>query len=225
MNVFREARLRRRIGVYGGTFDPIHNGHLKVAAVILEAFALEQMLFVPAFVPPHKRERAISDPYHRYAMIALATQDAPAMLVSSIELEAPARPYTIETLQRLQAEQKNAQLFFIMGADSFVDITSWHEYARLLNEFDLIVAARPGYCQELNLTAHLAPRLQAQVVDLRGGQRPSDGMLTAPHIYLTDYLTIDISATEIRKAISEGRAIDDFVPPSVARYIEKHDFY
>src|SRR2546427_11201317 len=107
-----EERLRR-IGVYGGTFDPIHNGHLSVAAAILDAFALQRMLFVPAFVPPHKRGREISAAYHRYAMVALATEDAPAMMASAIELEAPAKPYTIETLHRLQAEHGDARLFFI----------------------------------------------------------------------------------------------------------------
>lgn len=215
----------RRIGVYGGTFDPIHNGHLSVAAAILKAFALKQMLFVLAFVPPHKRRREISAAYHRYAMVALATEESPAMLASAIELEAPARPYTIETLHRLQAEHTDAQLFFVMGADSFADVTSWHEHERLLSDHNIIVAARPGYGKDVDLTAHLVPRLQAQVVDLRGSQHPSDEHLTAPHIYLTDYVIADVAATEIREAVSEGRTIDHLVPQAVAGYIEKYGLY
>ncbi|MBL8186827.1 MAG: adenylyltransferase/cytidyltransferase family protein, partial [Acidobacteria bacterium] len=96
--------MRQRIAVYGGTFDPIHDGHLRVADAILKAFAMDRMLFVPAFVPPHKRSQQISSPFHRLAMLALATADQPQMFVSSIELEAPQRPYTIETLGRLQIE-------------------------------------------------------------------------------------------------------------------------
>lgn len=215
----------RRIGVYGGTFDPIHNGHLSVAAAILDAFGLERLLFVPAFVPPHKRGREISAAYHRYAMVALATENAPAMMASAIELEAPAKPYTIETLHRLQAEHSDARLFFIMGADSFADVTSWHEHERLLTEYDIIVAARPGYREGLDLTAHLAPRLQVQVVDLRGGHSPSDEQIAAPRIYLTDYVIADVAATEIRKAVSASRDIVRLVPQAVARYIEKYGLY
>jgi nicotinate-nucleotide adenylyltransferase len=221
----KEASLRRRIGVYGGTFDPIHNGHLSVAAAVREAFALEQILFVPAFVPPHKRGQRISSSYHRYAMAALATEDAPAMMVSAMELEAPAKPYTIETLHSLQAEQREAQLLFIMGADSFADVTSWHEHERLLSEYDIIVAARPGYCKVTDLIEHLAPRLQAQVVNLLGGRRPKKESLTSPRIYLTDYVVTDVAATEIREAVSRGRAINHLVPQAVARYIEKYGLY
>jgi nicotinate-nucleotide adenylyltransferase len=220
----REERLRR-IGVYGGTFDPIHNGHLRVAAAIVEAFALERLLFVPAFVPPHKRARAVSASYHRYAMAVLATLDQPALMVSTIELERPAQPYTIETLGRLQAANPGAQLFFVMGADSFADVTSWREHQRLLREHRIIVAVRPGYRRGEALTAHLTPRLQAQVVDLRGGQQPRPESLAAPQIYLTDYVTVDVSATGIRKAVAESRPIEQMVPPAVAGYIAKYGLY
>jgi len=215
----------RRIGVYGGTFDPVHNGHLSVAAAVLELFALDGILFVPAFVPPHKRTRAISAPYHRYAMLVLATLDQAAMMVSAIELEAPTQPYTIETLKRLQQAQPTAQLFFIMGADSFEEVTLWREYERLLGEHNIIVAARPGFRVGETMTAHLSSRLQAQVVDLCGGRRPDRESLAVPHIYLTDVVMADVSASGIREAVSCGRPIDHLVPPPVARYIEKYSLY
>jgi nicotinate-nucleotide adenylyltransferase len=254
-----EERLRRRIGIYGGTFDPVHYGHLKVAEAVLSAFALDRIFFVPAFTPPHKRKRMISSPFHRMAMLALATADSTKMFISTVELEAPSRPYTIETLGRLQTELQPARLFFIMGADSFIDVTSWRDYEAILSEYDVIVATRPGYrgpngkedriqsSEEAvgALVPQLSPRLRRTIVDLRGGAYPSNADLAnadlanadlanadlanadlnSPRIYLTDYVSVDVSATGIRDAVEQGRLIDDLVPPSVAAYIEKYRLY
>jgi nicotinate-nucleotide adenylyltransferase len=252
-----EERLRRRIGIYGGTFDPVHYGHLKVAEAVLSAFALDRIFFIPAFTPPHKRKRMISSPFHRMAMLALATADSPKMFVSTVELEAPSRPYTIETLGRLRTELQPARLFFIMGADSFIDVTSWREYEAILSEYDVIVATRPGYrehdddgCDRVRngaetlgaLAPQLGPRWRSRIVDLRGGATPPNMAnlanlanlanadlakedMNSSHIYLTDYVSIDVSATGIREAVEQGRSIDDMVPPSVAAYIEKYRLY
>jgi nicotinate-nucleotide adenylyltransferase len=219
-----EERLRRRIGVYGGTFDPVHNGHLKVAEAVSKAFALDRMLFVPAFTPPHKRKRIISSPFHRWAMLALATEHSPTMFVSTVELEAPAQPYTIDTLGRLQAELQPVQLFFVMGSDSFRDVTTWREYEEILSAYDVVVATRPG-CQGFENDEKLAPGLETRIVDLRDGGYPSKEDLKSPRIYLTDYATVDLSATGIREAVQQGRSIDDLVPPPVAAYIEKYQLY
>jgi len=225
-----EEPLRQRIGVYGGTFDPIHNGHLKVAEAISNAFALDRMLFVVSAIPPHKRKQAIGSPFHRLAMAALATAHSPQMFVSTIELESPSRPYTIETLERLRTELQPVRLLFVMGADSFKDVTSWYEYERILSEYDVIVATRPGYRNDENIAANLAPQLQTRVVDLRGGGSPFGAGLTgenieSPHIYLTDYVEVDVSATGIREAVAQGRSVGDLVPPPVASYIEKYKLY
>ncbi len=226
--------MRRRIGIYGGTFDPVHNGHLEVAEAVLNAFAMDRMLFVPAFTPPHKRKRIISSPFHRMAMLALATAPSPKMLVSTIELESPSRPYTIETLGRLQTEFEPVRLFFIMGADSFRDVTSWHEYERILSDYDVVVAMRPnyeGYESAEDAAGRLTPELKTRIVDLRGGRDSSEVAdlanedLKSPRIYLTDYVTVDVSATGIRDAVEEGRTIEEMVPPSVAAYIEKYQLY
>jgi nicotinate-nucleotide adenylyltransferase len=219
--------VRQRIGVYGGTFDPVHYGHLRVASAILENFALDQLLFVPAFVPPHKRGQTISAPHHRYAMLALATADEPRMLISTIELDAPTRPYTIETLGHLQAQHPAAQLFFVMGLDSFRDVPLWRAHERLLSEYSIIVAARPGFQADRpeNSAAHLVPALQARVVDLRGGVRPSASELATPQIFVTDYVAVDVSATEIRQAARLGQALAAFVPAAVAAYIAKYQLY
>jgi len=217
--------LGERIGVYGGTFDPVHNGHLKVGKEVLKAFAMERLLFVPAHVPPHKRGQTISSPYHRLAMLVLATAELPRMFVSSVELDAPTRPYTIETLERLQAEHSEVRLFFVMGVDSFKDVMSWHKYERILTEYDIIVAVRPGYLDDERIISRFAPDLRKRVIDLRGGQLPSGETLMLPHIYLTDYAEVDVSATIVRETASRGGAIDRLVPPAVASYIVKYGLY
>ncbi len=220
--------MPQRIGVYGGTFDPIHNGHLRVAAAILENFALDQLLFVPAFVPPHKRGQTISAAHHRYALLALATAHEARMLISTLELEAPARPYTIETLGHLQTQHSGAQLFFVMGMDSFRDVTLWRAHERLLTEFSLVVATRPGYRAHEhateNVAAHLSPALQTRVVDLRGGLKPAAAQLAAPHTFITDYVAVDVSATGIRQAVQASRNLEN-MPPAVADYIAKYRLY
>lgn len=219
--------MRERIGVYGGTFDPIHCGHLRVAQAILENFALDQLLFVPAFVPPHKRGQTISAPLHRYAMLALATACEARWRVATLELEAPTRPYTIETMGQLQTQQPAAQLFFIMGMDSFRDVTLWREHERLLSEYSIIVAARPGTTDSsnANTAAHLVPSLQSRVIDLRGGSRPLEKELSEPHIFVTDYVAVDVSATEIRQRARLGQSLEPLVPATVAAYIAKYQLY
>lgn len=257
-----KERLRRRIGIYGGTFDPVHIGHLKVAEAISSAFKLESILFVPAFTPPHKRKRMIGSPFHRMSMLALATTDSPKLFISTVELDAPSRPYTIETLKRLQIELEPARLFFIMGADSFKDVTSWREHEALLSGYDIIVATRPGYRGDADYeglikgkenagSPTLAPQLKKLIIDLRGGLLPTMAtneftkedkevkedieqekieeekieISESSRIYLTDYVSIDVSATGIREAVEQGRSIDDLVPPPVAAYIEKYRLY
>lgn len=220
--------MRQRVAVYGGTFDPIHNGHLRVAEAILTAFAMDCLLFVPAFIPPHKRWQRITSAFDRVAMLALATANEERMFVSAVEVESPERPYTIETLGRLQAKFPDSQLFFVMGADSFLDVTMWREHEKLLSEYDIIVATRPGYDdaeRRENIASHLAPELQARCIDLRGGKVPLAENFTAPHIYLTDYVALDVSATGIRESAEKGLTISEMVPAAVANYIRKYQLY
>lgn len=221
--------MSRRIAIYGGTFDPPHEGHLKVADHIQACFDMERLLLVPAVVPPHKRGQTISSPFHRMAMLALATSDRPRIEISTIELEVPSRPYTIETLGKLQQIYPDARLFFVMGADSFRDVTSWREYRRILTEYDLIVAARPGYlageATVEEMAGHLPPEIAQSVIDLRGGRLPTGEDLARRHIYLTDYVAIDIAATALRQTAAEGRSLAGLVPGPVADYIAKYQLY
>ncbi|HEY0543883.1 MAG TPA: nicotinate-nucleotide adenylyltransferase [Pyrinomonadaceae bacterium] len=219
---------RKRIALYGGTFDPVHVGHLSVARKLLELFALDEVLFIPAHLAPHKRSAAVTPPLHRYAMLALATQSEDALRISSIEMDAPERPYTFETLARLQAEaDEAAQLFFVMGADSWAEITTWREWERVLTMTNHIIVARPGY--ELG-TEHVTEAVRERIVDVRGVE-PAEiarrvDALGGAKIYVTDAVYMNVSATEIRKSIGEGNQIWlSLVPEAVADYIEKYKLY
>jgi nicotinate-nucleotide adenylyltransferase len=157
---------QRRTGVYGGTFDPIHVGHLEVARAVTRIFGLDEMLLIPAGRPPHKTGREISDAYHRHAMAVLATMDEPRVKVSTVELEAPDKPYSYQTVERLrEAAGGQTQLFFVIGADSFEEINMWREPERLLSSANLVVVTRPG--SEVS-TSHLPTRFRSGVVDVRG---------------------------------------------------------
>ena len=157
---------RKRIALYGGTFDPVHNGHLAVAQNVLRLFALDEILFIPAHVAPHKRERNVSPGLHRYAMLALATQSEERL---RSQASSWMRPNGHTRLTRSRASQQQlgpqARLFFMMGADSWAEITTWREWERLLLECDHIVVTRPGY--EFD-AAHVTEEVRERLVDLRG---------------------------------------------------------
>src|SRR5215207_1976662 len=197
---------RRRIAVYGGTFDPVHVGHTAVARTLLELFGLAEVIFVPAFVAPHKRDRKVSPAFDRHAMLALATQDERRLRVSTVELSAPERPYTVETLTRFcETLGEAARLFFVMGADSWEEITTWREWERLLTLTDHLVVTRPGY--ELP-TGHVTGAVRGRIVDVRGATRGrvEDELLKGegPRIYLTDAVNRRVAATDVRAAVARG---------------------
>jgi nicotinate-nucleotide adenylyltransferase len=220
----------KRIALYGGSFDPVHAGHITVARRLLKLFALDSVLFIPAHVAPHKRETRVTPALQRYAMLVLATQGEAQLKVSSIEIDAPERPYTVDTLSRLQTELgREAQLFFIMGADSWMEITTWREWERVLSLANHIVVTRPGY--EVS-AAHVTPSIRERVIDLQGADEDrvkrevdrNDGL----KIYITDAVRMDVSATAIRKLLREGdreAEIAGLVPPAVAEFIRKYRLY
>jgi nicotinate-nucleotide adenylyltransferase len=220
----------RRIALYGGTFDPVHKGHIAVAEGLSKLFALDEVLFIPAYVAPHKRAGAVTPALHRHAMLALATQSREDFRVSTVELDQPERPYTWETLSLMRETLgSDAAVFFVMGADSWADITTWREWERVLSLSNHIVVTRPGY--ELG-TEHVTPEVRERIVDLRSrqGENAAGGIEDGsggPKIYVTDAVQLDISATAIRRAVREGRDGDwaKLVQPPVADYIRKYGLY
>lgn len=219
----------KRIAVYGGTFDPVHLGHLAIAQKLLQLFSLDEVLFIPAHIAPHKRETNVTPALHRYAMLALATAGDARLRISSIELDAPERPYTVDTLSRLQAlMNESARLFFVMGADSWAEITTWREWERVLSLTDQIVVTRPRY--ELS-DAHVTQAVRERVIDLRDlepqevSRRIEEG--GTPKVFVTDAVMMDVSATMVRRAARENRGdeLKRLLPPPVADYVEKYRLY
>lgn len=222
---FASVMGAKRAAIYGGTFDPLHNGHLKVARRVQKLFGLGELFFVPACVPPHKRGAGISSAFHRFAMLALATQKDGLLRVSTVELDHPERPYAVETVARIQEQLgTDYRLFFVMGADSWSEITTWREWQRLLTMCDHVVVTRPGY--ELN-----AVPAGANVIDLRGKTDDEINALvsesSSPRVFVTDAVFEDVSATAIRAAARQGdtNALAKMVPLEVANYIEKYRLY
>ncbi|HSB10556.1 MAG TPA: nicotinate-nucleotide adenylyltransferase [Blastocatellia bacterium] len=216
---------KRRIAAFGGTFDPIHNGHVEVARAIVQKFDLDRLLMIPAHRPPHKKTNPIAGAYHRHTMAVLGLLDEARVFVSTIELESPDRPYSFETIERLKTVlSPHTKLFFIIGADSFEQINTWREPGRLLSSTSLIVVTRPGH--EVK-SSHLDERFRSTIVDLRGSAPLIEAVRDSGehNIYLTNCVSADVSSTQIRQMVRDGEPIDDRVPARVADYIEKYELY
>jgi nicotinate-nucleotide adenylyltransferase len=211
----------QRVAIYGGTFDPVHKGHVAVARTVLQLFELDEVLFVPAFVPPHKRNAKVTSPFHRFAMLSLATEDDKQLRISTSDLDVPDEPYAVETVARIRSVVGNdTELFFLMGADSWLEIKSWHDWRRLMGLCHFIVMTRPGY--DLNGAAMAdmpIPALNVRDVMRMHYQRPQ--------AFMTDAVMMDISATAIRIAARAGESqrLREMVPDPVANYIEKYGLY
>ena len=224
MSVLR--KMRKRIAIYGGTFDPVHSGHLEIARRVTELFAIDEFLFVPAKVAPHKLDREVSLALHRFAMLALATNADERLYVSSVELEDPGLQYTVDTLSHFRSRfGESVDLFFVMGADSWAEVTTWREWRRLMTLASLIVVTRPGY--QISATAATVAGA-ASFVDLRGAKEIVQTIEPlSQKVFVTDAVMLDISATEIRRAASadDRRKLNDLVPLEVAEYIRKYRLY
>lgn len=207
-----------RTGVLGGTFDPIHCGHLDLAERAREALNLTRILFIPSRVPPHRRVSPRSSPFHRFAMVALAANDHEAFVASDVELQNDRPSYTIETLDRLLLEGYPAsQLFFLTGADAFAEIATWKDYPAFLDRCHFAVVSRPGH-SALDLPEKL-PTLSIRMIRMPGPIGPG------PSILLIDAHTADISSSEIRRRLAAEESVQGLVPPPVARHIRTNGLY
>src|SRR5437868_3838430 len=187
----------KKLAFYGGSFDPVHLGHLTIARELINQFHMDEFVLIPAFHAPHKLRKKPTSAYDRYAMLCLATQNEPDIEVSKIEIEMPDRPYSIETLSRLNAMHPRDEIYFVMGADSWMDITTWRDWEKVLSLTNHIVVTRPGISISF---AHVTDAIRANIVDLRGSfglksQHP-EGERINRQIFFTDAVELDISASE-----------------------------
>jgi nicotinate-nucleotide adenylyltransferase len=230
------------IGLFGGTFDPVHRGHLALARAALERCKLHRIYFVPASVPPHKQRQPLSPFLHRFTMLVLATAQEKAFVPSLVEApeenEAGRKAqqekpnYTIDTVRRLKRSFKASgkasdKLFLLIGMDAFADIAKWHEAEALFREVEFVVAGRPGY--SLADVANALPeslRPRAEVTQPFHKQ-PATGDLVLPGvtIHLLGDLKQPASATAIREAAAAGKPLGRFVEAPVAEYIRKMGLY
>ncbi|MCG3138992.1 MAG: Nicotinate-nucleotide adenylyltransferase [Phycisphaerae bacterium] len=202
--------MAQRVGLYGGTFDPIHHGHLIVARSVREQLALDRLVFIPAAHPPHKLAAARTPFDHRVQMIRLAIADEPAFDVDECESRRPGPSYTYDTVQHFRNMlAADAELFWLIGADSFGDLPGWYRIADLVSACQLITVSRPGWEPEF------AP-LQ-NVLTPSALQRLRNGILTTPRV--------EISATDIRRRVAAGRSIRYLVPEATAVYITTRQLY
>jgi nicotinate-nucleotide adenylyltransferase len=209
-----------RIGLLGGTFDPIHLGHLSAAAAAREALGLEHVLLLPSHVPPHRPQPLASTP-HRFAMVALAVDGRDGLLASDLEITAAGPSFTSGTLQRMHALGYAAsQLFFITGADAFAEIASWREYPAFLDLAHFVVVTRPG--REASSMREALPALAARMADAGAW---SEAAGAATRIFLVDRPTTDVSSTAIRARCAAGHSLAGMVPDPVARHIRRHGLY
>ncbi len=213
--------MNQRIAFYGGSFDPMHRAHFAIGAEILKRFSLDRFVYIPAFHAPHKTGSKPTSAYDRYAMLCLATQNMPEISVSRMEIEMPDRPFSVDTLARLNVEFPDDSIFFLIGADSWRDINTWREWQTVLTAANIIVITRPGV--EIG-SDHVTEEIRDRMIDLRGGREyhPADGR----RIYITDAVELDVSATDIRRRIRENDlSWRSDVPVEVAKYIEKYQIY
>ncbi|MCF6465359.1 nicotinate-nucleotide adenylyltransferase [Clostridium sp. Cult2] len=199
---------KEKIGIMGGTFDPIHNGHLTLAEYSRTTFSLDKILFIPTGKPPHKDDIDISSNNHRYDMTLLAINSNPYYFLSSIEIHREGTTYTIDTIKYLKSKYNNTKFYFILGSDSLYQIHKWKDYKELLSSCNFIVAKRKYLDNN---------KLEERIKELSELYKSNMNILESP--------LIDISSTEIRNRIKNQLSIKYLVPESVELYIEKNKLY
>ncbi len=204
----KETAKKQRLGIMGGTFDPVHYGHLVAAEGARHSFSLEKVIFVPAGKPPHKHGHAASAPRIRYKMTCLAIASNPFFSSSTIEVERPGPSYTIDTVRTMMRLYPAKSIYFITGTDAIAEIFSWKDAGSLLSMCNFVAAARPGYCFKA---------LNKKLGSLPNSLKQNISFMEVP--------ALDISSTDIRQRVREGKPIKYLLPESVEDYILKNNLY
>ncbi len=214
----------RRVGFFGGTFDPVHLGHLVPAVRAFETFRFDALVFIPAAHPPHRLGEALTPFSHRFAMMALATQSYDRFLVSAVEAEREGPTYTVDTLRTLSERLAAEHPYFLMGSDSFSQIGTWHRWQELVDLAHLVVLHRNTVWGEA-LESRVPEGLRGRMESIEPFREVPDPKPGARRIYLLEHEPFPVSATHLRERLRQGLTIHELVPPEVHRYIVKHRLY
>ena len=201
-------KFEKQLGIMGGTFDPIHNGHIQMAQKCMEKFALDEVIFLPAGEPPHKRNYAVTDKYKRLEMTRLAVKEIPGFSVSDIEIERSGYTYTIDSMRELGQIYKNARFFYIIGADTLGELYTWRNIEEVARLTKFLVVGRS------NIPSEALHNAAARVREDFGGQL-LDAQFNGP----------ELSSTFIRDLARKGAPLEGYVPLNVARYIKENNIY
>jgi nicotinate-nucleotide adenylyltransferase len=193
--------LLQKLGLFGGTFDPVHNGHLRIALCSKKQLNLNSVIFLPARVPPHKKGKVITSPHHRLAMLKLVLHGYPGFQISRYDLNRRAPAYTIDTLRYFKRTYPRALFFFMMGSDSLRDFPGWKDPQEILQLCRLAVVPRPGFS---------APRIAQSLRD---------------QIHWINSNGVNVSSTFLRRRLKEGKNVRRFIPVPVVNYIQRHSLY
>ena len=219
-----KGKERQRIGLLGGTFNPVHEGHLRAAEEVRLRFGLSQVLLIPSYIPPHKQTTDMASPEDRFAMVELAVRSHPQLVASALEIEAPEKSYSVITLNKLKAVYADAWIFFILGVDAFLEIETWKSYREVLGQCRFIVISRPGF--DLAGARKALPQEYAEKIgECRGAGSVGEDFLSRFRIFLVSIKALNISSTDIRRRIREGRSIHGLVPKLIEEYIHKKKLY
>jgi len=218
-----------RLGIFGGSFNPIHNGHLALAGHVLDKLQLDHVLFIPTGDPPHKRDRSLAPAAHRYEMLRLAIADRPTLGLSDMEIRRTGKSYTIDTVQTLQYQfGSSTDLHLLIGLDAFLDLPNWKNPCELLHRCRFIVVPRPGQSFQSLATMPLLPALSPQtLVQLDTGEslRLDIATPSCRGIVCLPIPLCSISASDIRQRIRHGTTLAKLLPPLVGSYILQHHLY
>lgn len=213
-----------KIGLFGGTFNPIHSGHIKAAEVVQKVFVLDRVLFIPSFIPPHKESEDILSPGLRLKMVELAVGDNPQFIASPIEVEARVKSYSILTLQKINALYPGASVFFILGVDAFLEIDTWKDYEEVMERCFFVVISRKGYNLE-DAKKVLNESDTKTMYTLSSNEEVRNNLLDSHTIFLLPFEAVDVASTEIRERSRKKQSIKGLVPGPVADFITKNKLY
>ena len=210
------------LGVYGGSFDPIHLGHLLPVEEARKATGLDEILYVPAFAPPHKPQGPSASAFHRFAMCAIALEAFPHLLLSDFEASRGGTTYSVETLRHVRAVNPESEVFLVLGSDSMAHLAGWREWKEIVADYRIVVVYREGISYA-DLKEKLPAELVARLAPL--GAHPHDELPDHQTVFWAGNAPVTISSTWIRSALPSVQSLSESLPPAVERYARRHRLY